>query len=180
MVGIGAAAGLAASALSSIVGAKNNVTSYDNNFMATFEQQVKDNTKNMVKALDKNSDGSLGADEIGLSKDAFSSIDTNGDGKLSETELNAAYVKREMEKSTQDLMKTLDTDGDGKLTANEMNLSDDEFKTIDKADTGSVGFKDLMAAHPLNSVLSKFSDLAQAYTATASASGSVSKVDLTA
>ncbi|MBF0318819.1 MAG: EF-hand domain-containing protein [Nitrospirae bacterium] len=180
MVGIGAAAGLAASALSSIVGTKNTATSYDNNFITTFEQQARDSTKNMVKALDKSGDGTLNTDEIGLSKDAFSSIDTNGDSKLSETELNAAYVKREMEKSTQDLMKALDTDGDGKLTANEMNLLDDEFKTIDKASAGAVGFQELMAAHPLNSLLSKFSDLAQTYTATASTADSAKKVDLTA
>ncbi|MBF0516004.1 MAG: hypothetical protein HQK97_02640 [Nitrospirae bacterium] len=188
MVGIGAAAGLLTSTLSSMVGinGQSNNTATGNifqnpDFLTEFNKQTKDKTTNMITALDKDGDGKLSAQEIGLSPQQFAAIDTNGDGKLDSNELNAAYIKQEITTSTQNLMQSHDLNGDGKLTASELNMSPDDFAKIDPTGSGAVGMQELLAANPLNSLLAQYTSTANMFTGgPASAANTVQRLDLTA
>ncbi|MEO5360379.1 MAG: hypothetical protein H7843_08005 [Nitrospirota bacterium] len=180
MIGFGAVTGLVSSALSSMFGAKegkSDVASNNSDFLKTFEQQTQQKTSDLIKTMDKNGDSVLSADEIGLSQKEFASIDTNADGKLDANELNAAYIKKEITTATQDLIKTYDINGDGKLSETEMNISPEAFSAIDTASKGAVGIQELMAAHPMNSLMAKFSSTANSLT---SAANNVQRLDLTA
>lgn len=183
MVGINVAAGLFSSAMSSMFGSngatKSDTSSNSSDFSATFDQQLQQKTADLIKAHDTNGDGTLSVGESGMSPQAFAAIDTNGDGQLDTNELNAAYTKRDMTTSAQNLIKAYDTNGDGKLTAAELHMSPDDFAAIDTAGTGAVGMQELMAANPLSSLYAKYAGTANIFTNSTSAANSV-QLDLTA
>ncbi|WP_420266532.1 EF-hand domain-containing protein [Candidatus Magnetominusculus dajiuhuensis] len=187
MVGIGAVAGMFSDALSSIFGtsgsqsgAQSKAVSGNGDFMAEFSKQTQQKTANMISALDKNGDGTLSADEMGLPPQTFAAIDTNGDGQLDANELNAAAVKQEITTSTQNLINKYDTNGDGKLTAAELNMSASDFAAIDTTGSGAVGLQQLMAASPLNSLLAQFTSTASSLTTAPSAANSVQALNMIA
>ena len=49
-------------------------------------------TSALINRLDKDGDGQLSSEEMGISQDAFAGIDANSDGKLDMRELNNAYL----------------------------------------------------------------------------------------
>jgi Ca2+-binding EF-hand superfamily protein len=55
-------------------------------------------TEGLVQNLDKNGDGTLSSDEIGISQEVFGQADTNSDGQLSSDELkaNAQIIGQEL------------------------------------------------------------------------------------
>lgn len=65
------------------------------------------------KALDKDGDGKVTREDMGLDEEAFAKIDADGNGKVSKDEFRADFHR-------QNSFENLDSDKDGKLSAQEM------------------------------------------------------------
>lgn len=107
---------------------------------------------------DTDGDGSLSADEMGLSEDEFNTLDTDGDGLVSQDELTAGLTARRQEfeagmqaqqgqtapaqESAEDAASTIladsDSDGDGTVTTSELDAGTSS-SISDEIDTNQDG-----------------------------------------
>lgn len=105
----------------------------------------------MLDQYDTDGDGSLSAEETGLSAEELAAYDADGDGLLSSNEIQAglkADHETMMEQGDNDLaqriMGELDADGDGSLSTGELG-SDTSISAFDTNGDGQVSAEELVA-----------------------------------
>jgi Ca2+-binding EF-hand superfamily protein len=112
----------------------------------------------LIQSKDKDGDGTLSPQEIGISDATFKQADTNGDGQLDASEIknNAQAILKDLtsqnrqsntpsDGATQQLIQALDSSGDGKLSRDELGISQEAFDKADTNGDGKLSFDELKA-----------------------------------